>query len=488
VITGTQLGASGQTICNLQPTSSNSTKSCAAYADFNTTITFPTNPTGQGTGSQWLGKAATTFTDMNGGNIRNVNYYKQYQITITTLGIGSGTSTTVASLGASNYLQSQVPATQWVNASATVTYSFTNLVVVNASAKYVWSSASGCSQSAISGTITASSACTLTGVFGIQYLLTINLGGHGVSAPLSGNYYQNGTVVQVTVQGGLDDTGSIRFVYNGTTGSGSGSYTGSSNPFSVTMNAPVVETFSWKTQFFVRVTASGIGGDDAAAVVTLNSVDYKLSQLPYSTWLDAGTFITYSYHSPVTLSGNQFVWSSTSGSSQSLQSNTFALSGSDTLIGTYTIPSSGGGGYYVSTITSILQSSSVTDQGFTLPNLPTNYTSPSWQDWLNNTFHFTLPTLPGLPHLPSLPHLPTFPTLPSDWGLQHWQDWFSTKMWPWMNTTFGVQTWVSANPILAIVIGIILLALVWWWLKSVKWLLALLFIIIVAIILFKSLG
>jgi hypothetical protein len=78
-ITGTSLGSSGQTTCSISPASTASVASCTGYADYDTTVSFPTNPTGQASNTRWEVSGTSTFTDTTGGNVHNVNYYKQLQ-------------------------------------------------------------------------------------------------------------------------------------------------------------------------------------------------------------------------------------------------------------------------------------------------------------------------------------------------------------------------------------------------------------------------
>lgn len=95
---------------------------------------------------------------------------------------------------------------------------------------------------------------------------------------------------------------------------------------------------NYYTQFTLTVTSSGIGSDTGGTVITINSVGYAQSVLPYvSGWLNASTTITYAYTSPVSSSssGKRYLWLSTSGFSQSAQSGSFSLTSVDTLTGTY---------------------------------------------------------------------------------------------------------------------------------------------------------
>jgi Divergent InlB B-repeat domain/Subtilase family len=86
-------------------------------------------------------------------------------------------------------------------------------------------------------TITAPSATTTyTANFQTGYQLTINSSAGGTVAPTTGSFYNAGTVVAISA------TPNAGFVFSSWTGAGSGSFTGSANPASVTMNGPITET------------------------------------------------------------------------------------------------------------------------------------------------------------------------------------------------------------------------------------------------------
>ncbi|MDA4122917.1 MAG: YncE family protein, partial [Thaumarchaeota archaeon] len=76
-LTGTLFGSAGSTICVMSP-ASNATDTCVAWADYNTQVSYPTNPVGSAPNSRWEVSGTSSFTDTTGGNTHNVNYYKQY--------------------------------------------------------------------------------------------------------------------------------------------------------------------------------------------------------------------------------------------------------------------------------------------------------------------------------------------------------------------------------------------------------------------------
>ncbi|MGA8856965.1 MAG: hypothetical protein WB643_07345, partial [Candidatus Bathyarchaeia archaeon] len=125
--------------------------------------------------------------------------------------------------------------------------------------QYVWSSWSDGKAQSHTITVPLTSA-TFTASYNIQYALTISLNGHGTSTPLSGAWYIPGSYVQVTLGSDTSSNSSnTRYLYNGATGSGSGSHTGPEITFSVTMNAPITESVSWLTQYTITINLNGHG-------------------------------------------------------------------------------------------------------------------------------------------------------------------------------------------------------------------------------------
>jgi hypothetical protein len=90
-LSGTFLGNSGTVLCTLTPAGGTGAQSCIAWADYNTTESFPTNPTGQSPNTRWQPPGSSSFTQLTGGNIDNVNYYKQLSNTFQTTAEGQPT-------------------------------------------------------------------------------------------------------------------------------------------------------------------------------------------------------------------------------------------------------------------------------------------------------------------------------------------------------------------------------------------------------------
>ncbi len=103
----------------------------------------------------------------------------------------------------------------------------------SAGTRYVWGSWSD--GGVISHSVAPTGNATYTATFATQHFLTMSAGAGGTVSPASG-WYNSGTGVSISA------TPTSGFIFGGWTGNGSGSFTGSSNPASVTMNGPVSET------------------------------------------------------------------------------------------------------------------------------------------------------------------------------------------------------------------------------------------------------
>jgi subtilisin len=110
--------------------------------------------------------------------------------------------------------------------------------------QYAWNSWSD--GGAISHNVAPTSNTIFTANFTTQYFLTMNAGVGGIVSPGSG-YFNSGQSVQISA------IANIGFTFSSWTGSGSGSFTGATNPVNVTMNGPLSETAGF-TSFKSRKT------------------------------------------------------------------------------------------------------------------------------------------------------------------------------------------------------------------------------------------
>jgi hypothetical protein len=101
--------------------------------------------------------------------------------------------------------------------------------------QYVWNGWSD--TGGISHTVAPTTNTTYTANLTTQYLLTMNAGAGGTVS--SGGYFNTGTGVSVSA------SPTSGYSFNGWTGVGTGSFSGTSNPAGVTMNGPITETASF---------------------------------------------------------------------------------------------------------------------------------------------------------------------------------------------------------------------------------------------------
>jgi hypothetical protein len=101
---------------------------------------------------------------------------------------------------------------------------------------YAWNSWSD--SGAISHTVVPGSPTTYTANFTTRYFLTMTAGAGGSVTPVS-DWFDSGTLVN------LSATASNGYSFSGWTGSGSGSYSGTNDPASIVVTAPITEVASF---------------------------------------------------------------------------------------------------------------------------------------------------------------------------------------------------------------------------------------------------
>ena len=122
--------------------------------------------------------------------------------------------------------------------------------------RYVWTRWSD--NGAISHTVAPTTNKTYTATFTTQYYLTMTAGTGGTVSPTSG-WKNSGTIVSVTAT--PTNNTQVSYSFSGWTGSGIGSYSGTTNPASITMNGPVTETAAFiqnPVQVTVQTNPAGL--------------------------------------------------------------------------------------------------------------------------------------------------------------------------------------------------------------------------------------
>jgi hypothetical protein len=177
---------------------------------------------------------AGTITVPPGGDVVTAEYKAQYEVTLQTSGLGSdfnGDSVTLDGVDYRVYDGHSVGV--WIDAGSTISYLWSSPISSTTSGKrYVVTSAQ-------SGSITVNRPKTLTGSYKTQYRLTmrVNPDGAGATNPSVGDHWHDsGTTITISAY----PASGYRF--EGWSGSGPGSYTGTSNPATITMNGPITET------------------------------------------------------------------------------------------------------------------------------------------------------------------------------------------------------------------------------------------------------
>ena len=242
------------------------------------------------------------------------------------------------------------PGNGWHDASSTFSIDATPPSTVPGE-RYVWNDWTGTGSGSYSGTsnpvsITMNSPINEVASWTHQYRLTMATN-YGTTTPSVGeHWYDAGSAIGIsaTPPGMLDD----RYVWDGWTGTGAGSYTGPTNSVTIAMNAPITQTASWTRQFFYYLTVTS---------------PYD-SPTPTSGWFDAGTSITASVTSP---------WPGTTGTR-------YVCTG---WTGTGSVPASGSG---TSATFTINEPSSITwnwktQYYLTLSTNPIGVTTPSGANW-----------------------------------------------------------------------------------------------------------
>jgi hypothetical protein len=133
--------------------------------------------------------------------------------------------------------------------------------------QYVWNGWSD--GGPISHSVIATVSTTYTADFTSQFMLTMNAGIGGTVNPVSG-FFNNGQIVNISA------TPSANFHFSGWVGSGSGSFTGSTNRVTVTMNGPIIEAGSFApASNTVEFSDSSYIADEGAGFVniTINRPD-----------------------------------------------------------------------------------------------------------------------------------------------------------------------------------------------------------------------
>jgi hypothetical protein len=184
--------------------------------------------TGTGSGS-YSGTNNPASITMNGPITENASFIQNpVQVTVQTSPAGL-----TFSVDGTTYTSAQIFSWQPGSSHTIVT---TSPQSGGTGIQYVWRSWSG--GGAISHTVVPTTNKTYTANFNKQYFLTITQGTGGTVTPSSG-WRGSGTTVSISA------TPTNGYSFSSWSGSGTGSYSGTKNPASITMGGPITESASF---------------------------------------------------------------------------------------------------------------------------------------------------------------------------------------------------------------------------------------------------
>jgi len=189
----------------------------------------------------------------------------------------------------------------WFDAGASVSASVNSPVSGGTGVRYVcigWvgSGSVPASGSGTSVTFTINAPSSVTWKWKTQYYLTMKVSPSGTgSASPSSSWRDAGSKVTISA------TPASGYIFEKWVGSGSGSYSGTSNPATITMNAPITETAYFKVaKAEVTFSVNGLGLEvDDEYVLKVDGTSYKKSQLPKTFTWDIDSQHSFEWLSPV---------------------------------------------------------------------------------------------------------------------------------------------------------------------------------------------
>ncbi len=235
------------------------------------------------------------------------------------------------------------PSSGLFGGGTSITESVTSPVSGGTGVQYVCTGWSGTGSIPASGatssvTFVIDANSTITWNWKTQYYLTVT-SAYDSPTPSSG-WFDSGTNITESVTTPTSGISKTQYVCTGWSGSGSVPASGTGSSVTFTINSGSSVAWNWKTEFQVTFSQSGAGSDFTGTVVTVDSANYSVRDLPVSFWWDSGSSHNFSFASPLVVNANkQYVWSSTSGLS-TLQSGTLTVTASGSVVGNYATASS----------------------------------------------------------------------------------------------------------------------------------------------------
>jgi hypothetical protein len=280
---------------------------------------------------------------MSGPKTAVANWKTQYAITFTHSGLDSSASGTVVTVNGTPVSYPQLPYAIWVDASSSVTYSYGNVSSSTTDKRFAMTGVSG-----PSSPITITGPLTVTGNYLTQYqiifsqtgagseftgtIMTIDGSTYTFSTLSASFWWDSGSSHAFSYLSPLVVNASRKYMWVSTTG------LSTLQNGTITIAAPgsVIGNYAAENSYQVTFNQTGLSPDFTGTVLTVDSSNYIVTDLPVSFWWDSGSSHTFSYLSPliVTASTKQYVWTSTNGLS-SAQAGILTVTGSGSVTGNY---------------------------------------------------------------------------------------------------------------------------------------------------------
>jgi hypothetical protein len=280
---------------------------------------------------------------MSGPKTAVANWKTQYAITFTHSGLDNSASGTVVTANGTPVSYPQLPYAIWADVSSSVTYSYGNVSSSTPNKRFAITGVSG-----PSSPITITGPLTVTGNYLTQYQVTFSQTGvgsefTGTILTIDGNTYtfttlstsfwwDNGSSHTFSYLSPLVVNASRKYTWVSTTGLS----TLQNDTITITAPGSVIGNYAAENSYQVTFNQTGLSPDFTGTVLTVDSSNYIVTDLPLSFWWDSGSSHTFSYLSPLIVTANtkQYVWTSTSGLS-SAQTGTLTVTGSGSVTGNY---------------------------------------------------------------------------------------------------------------------------------------------------------
>ena len=257
----------------VSPADSGTTSPATGWYNSGSSVTITATPNSYDVFYSWVGSGTGSYSGANNPATITMNSPVNETATFGAgiafqeSGLGGdaqGTVLTVSYDGNTyTYSYSQLPVTVKEPLGTTISYSYSSPLTGSTSGEqYVWQSTSGL-KNAQSATFTIKKSGTITGNYQKQYYLSMNVNPAG-----AGSVSPSSEWVNAGSQVGISATTNSGYAFQSWTGSGSGSYSGTSASTTITMNGPITQTanFLYNVVFTTEQATDGSAPSSGAAI------------------------------------------------------------------------------------------------------------------------------------------------------------------------------------------------------------------------------